>query len=190
MKRKFVLTLLALAALAIVVFAGCEQELSPLEIVQQGYNSVDGAKNIRQQITVTRGMLVEYESDKTFAKTDDGYSVSGTEKRTNPLTDDETAEAQTVTTVNEHRNFPSEFLPIVSLKESYFKQGYVLTATQLTAQIVNGREREVLGIKEQLPAPTDNLTLFLSLDGSKLARFAITYNSDGALVEITLTFTY
>ena len=190
MKKRLVV-LVALLAVAIFVFASCaETPASALDILREKYEEVSTAKSIEQKIEITQGKRVQFESNKTFTKTDTGYSVTGEEKRVNESLSD-SDEMYNVTKVEESLTASEKFLPNLELKEEYFVSGYRLTETSLSATVVAGREKELLSLADvEVTAPVTNMTIQLSVEGEHLKSVAINYTSNGSSVAIELTFVF
>lgn len=188
MKRKLVL-LAALLVLAVALFAACEKPLVGLDLLQQQYNDIVYAKSIKQQITISAGELVQFESSKTFAKVEQGYTVTGTERKLNDL-DAETPFAET--TVNEKVQSASGSLPTLKLSDAYFETGFYLpeTGNSLRATVKQANIKDVFGVTGDLPAATDNLTLELEVSAGHVSAVRIAYDSEGSQVVISLTMTY
>lgn len=189
MKKKLILLTIAVLLLTIVTvaFVGCdpEEEVTGLALIQQQYNDIVTAKAIVQSITIKSGELVQFESEKTYAKTEDGYTVTGTEKKFNgedKLFDE--------TPINETVQKAVEAKPTLKLDEMYFEGGYRLTETELRATVKKGNIKDVFGISGELKAPTDNLVLEMSASGGHITTVHIDYDSNGSHVTITLTMTY
>ena len=79
--------IVAMAAIMAVVFCACDPTVQATgsELLEQQYNEISTASKIEQKITITSGAFVQFESEKTYAKTEDGYTVTGKEKRLNDL---------------------------------------------------------------------------------------------------------
>ena len=84
MKKRLILLTIAVMLLTIVTvaFVGCdpEEEVTGLALIQQQYNDIVTAKAIVQSITIKSGEITQFESEKTYTKTDDGYTVTGTRR--------------------------------------------------------------------------------------------------------------
>lgn len=191
MKKRIVLlaSVIALLAIAMAVLCACnpEAQLTGMELVQQQYNEIATAKSIRQQISIKSGKMTQFESDKTYAKTEEGYTVTGTEKRLNGADADKLFDEKAI---NEQLQKAVEATPTLKLDERYFQEGYRLTETGLTANVKAENIKDVFGITGELKAPTDNLMLELSVTSGHISSVRISYDSSGSQVTITLTMTY
>ncbi len=189
MKKKVLLlaTIFVMAAVIAVTLCACDPtaQQTEVQLLQQQYNDISAAKVIGQSILIKSGEITQFESEKTYTKTDDGYTVTGTEKRFNGVDKlfDETP-------INETMQKAVDGKPTLKLDEQYFEAGYRLTETGLTANIKPANIKDVFGITGDLKAPTDDLMLELSVSGGRLSTVRINYDSDGSHVTITLTMTY
>ena len=163
--------------------------LDEWQVWQQSYEEVAKSREIKQTITVKKGNIEQFVSDKLFTATNNGYTVTGSEKCLNEVTLD-TEEAYTTTPIDYKLDKNAQFVPTLTLKEEYFSAGYKLTTTVLEGQINAGKESAVLGLTEQLPAPTANMTLKLTASVDGVTRIEIAYVSNGSTVNIILTFAY
>ncbi len=189
MKKKVLLlaAILAMAVIIAVTLCACDPIAQQTEIegLQEQYANIANAKTIAQKIEITDGEITQFESEKTYTKTDDGYTVTGTEKKFNGVDKlfDETP-------INETVQKAVDAKPTLKLDEMYFEGGYRLTATGLTATVKQGNIKDVFGISGELKAPTDNLVLEMSASGGHLTSVRISYDSYDSHVVITLTMTY
>lgn len=191
MKKKVLLlaVMVAMVAIMAVVFCACDPMAQQTEIegLQEQYGKIANANTIKQEIEIRKGGLVQFKSEKTYAKTEDGYSVTGTEKRLNDVDADELYDT---TEVNDTLQKAVDATPTLKLDEQYFEAGFRLTETGLKANVKQGNIKDVFGIKGELKAPTDNLMLEMSVSGGHLSSVSINYDSNGSHVTITLTITY
>ncbi len=189
MKKRLILLTIAVMLLTIVTvaFVGCdpEEEVTGLALIQQQYNDIVTAKAIVQSITIKSGEITQFESEKTYTKTDDGYTVTGTEKKFNGVDKlfDETP-------INETVQKAVDAKPTLNLNEMYFEGDYRLSETGLTANVKQANVKDVFGATGELKAPTDNLMLEMSVSGGHISSVRISYDSEGSHVVITLTMTY
>ncbi|MCH5159713.1 MAG: hypothetical protein J1F66_02555 [Clostridiales bacterium] len=195
-KRHLIILIVAILLLIVIALIIVLSLLKPnpddvgvdeLEAWQKMYEKIVDAQAIEQKILITKGEWEQFSSDKTLTATDSGYSVVGSEKKLNDLSADE---AYTVTPISYEVNKTTEFAPTLTFKAEYFETGYTVTSVSLKTNVVAGKETAVLGLKEQLSAPTANMTLTLASDGERVTSIAINYTSIGSAVNITLTFTY
>lgn len=188
MKKRYLLVI-ALLVLTALVFAACEDgPLTEIEIMQLCYSGISDAKSIKQEIRITQGNITQYACDKTYVKTDSGYDVSGEERR---LNDTDAEEAYTVTEVSDTLTSATEALPTLKLDESYFEEGYRLTATGLTAVIKEENVKEVFSLSDDaIKSPTGDVEIELEVSGQKLSAVRVSYTSAGSNVSIELTMSY
>ena len=170
-----------------VTLCACDPTAQQTEIegLQEQYANIANAKTIAQKIEITDGEITQFESEKTYTKTDDGYTVTGTEKKFNGVDKlfDETP-------INETVQKAVDAKPTLKLDEQYFEAGYRLSETGLAANVKQANIKDVFGITGELSAPTDNLMLEMSVSGGRLSVVRINYDSDGSHVTITLTMAY
>lgn len=185
-KRLVVLTVMLMLAIMLVA---CENtKLTAIEILQERYNEIATAETIKQEIRITKGNFTQYESTKTYTKSETGYSVTGSEKR---LNDVDAEELYTVAEVTAQFSSAEEAKPTLKLDESYFEEGYRLTETGLTATVKAEHVKDVFGVTDaELKAPTSNLTLEMNVTGERLATLQIGYVSGYSNVTIVLTMGY
>lgn len=192
MKKKIILltTILALVAIMTAALAACDPtvQLTEMERLQEQYNAISSANSIEQTIEITKGELKQFESEKTYTKTEDGYTIEGREKRLNGL---DANEPFTETEINLQAQKAVDAAPTLKLDASCFQPDYRLSETGLIAIVKNDKIKDVFGITGDLRAAVEDLRLELSLTGGRLSSVRINYDSDeGSHVTITLTMSY
>ena len=196
MSKKFRILLAVMAmALAVIALSACNAlgQLTPLEQMQQKYGEIVSAKEIVQEITIMQGNMLQYESEKTFTRVGagyrgTGYNVTGTERILNDTNSDK---LYTEKAVHYELTTAKNVAPTLKLSESYFEDGYTISATSLAATVKQANIKDVFTLTDSdLTAPTDNLRLELSAPGSQLSTVTITYTSGSSTVYITLRMTY
>lgn len=186
--KKSTLTIALLLAAVVMTLAACTQPLTGLDLFAQKYSEIASAKSIEQHITITSGSLTQYESAKTFAKTDAGYSVTGSTRSMNTADADK---AFTVVEVNETVTSIAGGVPTLKLNEAYFEAGFRLTETSLAAVVKQANVKDVFALEDSaIAAPTADLQLELTLSGEHLTSATISYTSQGSNVVITLSIAY
>ena len=189
MKKKL-LFVAALLFVMIFALAACaeQQPLSTIDFVKQKYGEIASAKSIKQDISITKGSLTQFESSKTFAKTESGYNVTGTEKTMNKAGSQKPFEE---VEINETLTSAQGVAPTLNLDVTFFEEGYRLTESGLTATVKPDSIKDVFDLDDSdLTAPTDDLVLELVINGQQLTSVRITYTSDGSNVTILLTIAY
>lgn len=193
MKKRVLLLAAILAIVAVIAATLCAcdptEQQTGAQLLQQQYNDISLAKEIEQKIEITKGEFTQFASEKTYTKTEDGYSVTGTEKRLNDA-DPDADELYDTTEIDEAYQKAVDGKPALKLDEQYFEAGFRLSETGLTANVKQANIKDVFGITGELTAPTDNLMLEMSVSGGRLSTVRINYDSNGSHVTITLTMTY
>lgn len=190
MKKRYIVLLTVILVCATLALAACNgtEQLTSMEILRQRYGEIGSAKSIEQKITVQSGNFTQFESVKTYLKTQNGYDVTGTEKRLNDAT---ASEAYAVKTVSEQVSAAEGAAPTLKLDENYFETGFRLTETGLTASVKADNVKDVFALDDgELKAPVSNLTLELNTSKDKLTTVKIKFVSGGSNVTVELTMTY
>lgn len=206
---KKILVAVASAVLCLGLFAGCSTlsdklggennggDKTDLERVTEMYQKLPEAKKIGQRISVATGELVQYESDKTFTKSGNTYTVTGTVRQLNALSSGK-EEPYTTETVNETRN-AGTFTVELTLDERYFSKAEYKNGV-LTCSVKDGYSDEVFGLAEEFPASAtpEGMKLEITTKDDHVMRMKVTYTSADSLhpeadppaVSITLSFEY
>lgn len=189
MKKRHILMMITLLFAAIALVAcNTNEQLTPMQALQNKYNEITSASGIVQTITIKKGALMQFESEKTYLKTQDGYTVTGSEKRWN---NSSASEPFTTTPINEQVGTAVGAAPTLKLNASYFEEGFRLTETGLVATVKQQNVKDVFGVGDSdLKAPTSDLMLELSVSAERLASVRISYTSNGSNVVITLSMNY
>lgn len=164
---------------------GKQEETVTVETYAAMYAKTGEATAVGQTIVIMNGSLTQYESEKTYTKTGDGYTVKGTEKKLNGL-DADTAYTETAidTTVA-----AGTFEATLKLDESYYT-GLTVTETELKATVKDGHVKDALSLSGELPATPYEVKLTMTADGTHITAIGIAYVSGSSNVSISLTFTY
>ena len=185
--------LILLGILALTLLLPTEDDppvVDGMENWQKMYERIADAVEIDQTIIISRGKLIQFESGKTITATDNGYSVVGSEKVLNEVNLD-TDGAYMNTPVSYQVNSAAEFAPTLTLRAENFETGYTLTSILFDARVRSGKDGVTLGLTEQLPSTTNDMTLSLSSDGERITSISINYiASNQSTVRIVLTFEY
>lgn len=185
MKKRIVLVILTLAAI-VAVFAACSKD--PIEQLQKQCDSIVNAKTVSQRVEISNGAFTQYKSERTYTKQGDSYSVTGTVTRTNGLDSDN---RYTEEAVNQTVSANSAFSAKLHLNAGYFEEGYALDENGLTAKVLNDHVKDVLTLTDaEITAPTQGMSLKLTVADGNLVSIAINYTSNGSDVSITITIVY
>ena len=175
---------------------GGEGEKTPLEQVTEKYERLPDAKTIGQKITIAAGDLVRYESEKTISKSGEGYSMTGTVKKLNPI-GTESEEPYTVEEVEETYT-AAKFTVTLDLKELYFTGTPTYEKDVFKCSVKDEAVGNVFSIAEEFPeaATPKGMTIEITTSGEHIAKIAVAYLSTDersgqtSNVTITLTFAY
>lgn len=187
MKKRYLVVAVLLAA--VLVLSACVQTPpEAIEVLRQKYSEISSAKSIKQEITITKGNFTPFESVKTYTKTENGYTVRGSEKTMNDADADKPfTEVQIDTTVGS----AAGAAPSLTLDTAYFETGFRLTETGLNATVKQANVADVLGVEgTDLKAPTDSMVLEMVISNQVLSTVRITYASGEYNVVILLTVGY
>lgn len=192
MKKKLVLLTAAIALLIIATAILCacdpnEEKLTGIDLVRYQYSEIASAKTIKQTIEIKSGEITQFESDKTYTATAEGYTVTGSEKKLNGL---DASEPFTETPIAETLQKAAGATPTLNLDAKYFEQGYRLTDTELTANVKPENIKNVFAVSNDFVAPTDNLILHMNISGGHVVAVTISYTANESNVTISLTMTY
>lgn len=186
-KRLTLIVLVALFALTAAVFAACTP--SDTDSAAQGYAAIKNANRIEQNITVKNGNFVQSSIQKVYTKNGNNFDWTQTEKTLNKL-DFTNTEEYTTSNTSGTVGLNGNFAPNLNLKTEYLVEGYTSTDELFEANIVAGHEKDVLGITQTLPAPTDNMKLKIDYVDGRATLLEISYTSGAFAVAISVSFTY
>ena len=188
MKKRYLVVAVMLLAAVLVLSACIETPPEAIELLRQKYSEISSAASIKQEITITKGNFTQFESVKTYTKTENGYTVKGSEKTINDVDADKPfTEVPIDTTVNS----AAGATPSLTLDADYFEAGYKLTETGLNATVKQENVTDVLGVEgTSLKAPTDSLVLEMVISNQALGTVRIAYVSNDCNVVILLTIDY
>lgn len=164
-------------------------EKTELEVIAEKYGKITEAASIGQEIEITRGELLQFESEKTYKKAGTGYQVTGHEKRLNSLTsgsEEPYTETAIETTVQ-----GGTFTVRLELNELYFSAVAIENGT-LEATVLDSSVETVLGLTEELPLSSQphGMTLKIVTDETHVTGIEIAYKSGASEVAIGLEFVY
>ena len=196
MKKIFALILAVLSCL--FLFAACDEktEEPPKEEEKQEepvtvqtyaekYAKTGEAAKIEQKIGIESGSLTQFESEKTYTKMGDGYTVKGTEKKLNGL---DAEEAYTETAIDTTVK-AGTFEATLKFDETYYT-GLTVEDTQLKGTIKDDKVKDALSLSGTLPATPHSVALTVAADEAHITKIEISYVSGTSNVTISLTFTY
>lgn len=169
---------------------GEAEEKTPLEVVEEKYEKLGDAAMIEQEIAITQGEVLQYESAKTYTKAGSGYRVTGHVKQLNSLSlgkAEEYTETPVETTVT-----AGSFSVRLKLDELYFASAPTYADGVMEIAVNASGVETVFGLTEELPAAAKprNMKLKIATDETHVTQMHVSYTSKNSEVHISLTFTY
>lgn len=195
MKRLIIAVIAALMCVLMISVYGCSAEgdilggttTDAIEKYRSAYDEIADAESITESIEIYSGKLEAYERVTEYKKGEEGYEKTTRTKRLNDL---ESAEAYSESESEEQVKKAENYAGKLEIDEKYFEDGYKISESQLQATIKSGTVREFLGIDSQLPAPTDEFKVTMSLAQEKLSTITFNYVSGIYNVAISIQFGY
>ena len=162
-----------------------------LELVGEMCEKLPEAKKIVQTIEIRAAggtNILQYESEKTFVKGTDGYTVTGKEKQLNELGVGG-EDAYTETAVSDTLTI-GKYSVQLDLNEIYFSPAPSYKDGVLTGKVRDQSVESLLGLGEHLPAAPHGMELTVTTKNEHVTGIAIEYTSASSTVGIMLLFTY
>lgn len=195
MKKKIVLALVVILAIATVLFTGCAKGEKALTKLQTNYDSAKQAKKIEVNIENKQNSLIQYTSKTVYTKAGSGYSWTRTTQTIQHIDDSlldnlpENYDGYNYETTGGVATNASEFLPTLKLEAQYLDE-YKASNKSLNAQVRGGSEAAFLGLDDPLvPTPSD-MTVTMTFKKKQVTSLVISFVSDEVNITISYAFTY
>lgn len=158
---------------------------SPLAEIAAKYEKCGEATGVLETVEIESGDLLQYRSEKTFAKEGSEFSLTEKITRLNPLTEEEPySETET-----KSRVAAATFSASLTLNELYFNSWNIEEGV-LTAKVRDDSIQKVLSLSGSLPKPVHELTLVVTSNPAHITEIGITFLSGSSTVSISISISY
>ncbi len=189
---KIALAVTAVAmAFALVGCGGGEENNNPVDEgltlakVRSAYKSVAQATEIKENIEITSGSLLQYSEEREYTLSGNVYTVTGTTHTINSLS---ASTPYTDADIEEYTVDKAEAFAGALALEDVNVESTTVSESVLTVSVKAGREKDFF--KSETLADVSGMQAAFTLEGEKLGEITVAYTSGTSSVVVTVSFTY